>query len=266
MGGEIRVESHGGWVRVVLDHPGKFNSMSRSMWRGLRTVFEDLQQQSSVRCVLVSGSAGHFCAGGDISEYPDFRFDPAQLRQFHEDEVWGGLQAMLACDVPIVAQIEGNCMGAGVEIASCCDVRLGAVSSRFGAPIARLGFAMAAREAALVSRAVGDGIARAMLLSAEVFDAARMLQCGFLTHCVADVQLQADANALVQRQIRLAPQAARAHKRLFRALNSPLALVQQAQAAMNNVALEGPAAFAYADTPEHREGILAFLQKRPPAF
>lgn len=266
MAGEIRVEQHALWVRVVIDHPGKFNAMSRSMWRDLRTVFDYLQQQSDLRCVLVSGSAGHFCAGGDISEYPDFRFDAGQLRQFHEDEVWGGLQAMLDCDVPIVAQIEGNCMGAGVEITSCCDVRLGAASSRFGAPIARLGFAMAAREAALVSRAVGDSMARAMLLSAEVFDAARMLECGFLTHCVADAQLQADANALVQRQIRLAPQAARAHKRTLRAMNSPLALVQQAQQATNSVALEGLRAFAYADTLEHREGITAFLQKRPPEF
>lgn len=266
MAGEVRVEQYGDWARVVVDHPGKFNAMSRSMWRDLRTVFEGLQRQNGLRCVLVSGAAAHFCAGGDIAQYPDFRFNAAQLRQFHEDEVWGGLQAMLDCDVPLIAQIEGNCMGAGVEIASCCDVRLGAASSRYGAPIARLGFAMAAREAALVSRALGDSIARAMLLSAEVFDAPRMLQCGFLTHCVADAQLHADAHALVQRQIRLAPQAARAHKRTLRALNSPLALVQQSQAAPNSIALEGLQAFAYADTPEHREGIAAFLEKRQPTF
>lgn len=266
MSGAIRVETRGVWAQVVIDHPGKFNAMSRSMWRDLRTAFEGLQQQADLRCVLVRGAAGHFCAGGDISEYPGFRFDAEQLRQFHEDEVWGGLQAMLDCDVPIVAQIEGNCMGAGVEIASCCDVRLATPAARFGAPIARLGFAMAAREAALVARAVGDSVARAMLLSAEVFEAARMLQCGFLTHCVAEAQLQADADALVQRQVRLAPLAARAHKRLFRALNSPQAQVQIAQAASNLVALCGPDAFAYADSPEHREGIEAFLQKRPPLF
>lgn len=266
MSGAIQVDTHGVWAQVVIAHPGKFNAMSRSMWRDLRTAFEGLQQQPDLRCVLVGGAGGHFCAGGDIAEYPGFRFDAAQLRQFHEDEVWGGLQAMLDCDVPIVAQIEGNCMGAGVEIASCCDVRLAADSARFGAPIARLGFAMAAREAALVARAVGDSVARAMLLSAELFDAQRMLQCGFLTHCVEATRLQADAEALVQRQVRLAPQAARAHKRLFRALNSPQAQVDIAQAAHNSIALCGPDAFAYADSPEHREGIGAFLQKRPPMF
>jgi enoyl-CoA hydratase/carnithine racemase len=83
---------------------------------------------------------------------------------------------------------------------------------------------------------------------------------------VEAARLQADAEALVQRQVRLAPQAARAHKRLFRALNSPLAQVDIAQAAHNSIALCGPDAFAYADSPEHREGIGAFLQKRPPMF
>lgn len=266
MTGEVRVEQHGAWAHVVLDHPGKFNAMSRSMWLQLRTVFESLQEQAALRCVLLSGAAGHFCAGGDIAEYPSFRFDAVQLRKFHEDEVWGGLQAMLDCDVPIVASIEGNCMGAGVEIASCCDVRLGASSSRFGAPIARLGFAMAAREAALVSRAVGDSIGRAMLLSAEVFAAPRMLQCGFLTHCVPDSQLHADASAFVQRQVQLAPLAARSHKRTLRALGSPSSLVDKAQESVPAVALQGLDAFAYADTPEHREGIQAFLQKRSPVF
>ena len=78
---------------------------------------------------------------------------------------------MLDCDVPIIAQIDGNCMGAGVEIASCCDIRVASEAARFGAPIAKLGFPMAPREAALVMRAVGELTAREMLLSAGVLDA-----------------------------------------------------------------------------------------------
>lgn len=264
--GEVRVLQQAGWAQVVLDNPGKFNAMSRSMWRELQQVFTNLHQQDGLRCILLSGSDGHFCAGGDISEYPQFRFEQESLRAFHEDVVWGGLQAMLDCDVPIVARIEGNCMGAGVEIASCCDIRLGASSSRYGAPIARLGFPMAAREAALVSRAVGDSVARAMLLSAELFDASRMLQCGFLTHCVSDAALEADVLALVQRQLQLAPMATRAHKRLLRALNAPLLRVNQAPGTGGEVVLEGIRAFAYAADAEHREGVEAFLAKRRPAF
>ena len=128
---------------VVLNSPDKLNAMSRAMWRDLRAAFLEIQTDSSTRCVLLRGAGAHFCAGGDIAEYPAFRFDEAKLRRFHEEEVWGALAAMLDCDVPIVAQIQGVCMGAGVEIASACDLRLAADDAKFGAPIARLGFPMA---------------------------------------------------------------------------------------------------------------------------
>ena len=274
MSTEVSLAVVGGIGRLTLSNTAKFNAMSRAMWRDLKTTFEALQQDTAVRCVVVQGAGGHFCAGGDIAEYPSFRFDAAQLQQFHEDEVWGGLQAMLDCDVPLIAHIEGNCMGAGLEIASCCDLRLAACSARFGAPIARLGFPMAPREAELVSQAVGSTTARAMLLAAEVFDAAHMHLQGFLTHRVADDQLGAQVQSLAERIVRLAPQAARMNKQTFRALNRPLAPVETAQAATKSIA-KSPASvvapattssYSYADSAEHREGISAFLAKRPPIF
>ncbi|MCV4656485.1 enoyl-CoA hydratase-related protein, partial [Escherichia coli] len=73
-------------------------------------------------------------------EFPSFRFDEAALREYHEGLIAPALHAMLACDVPIVAQIEGACVGGGLEIAACCDLRIAGASARFGAPIARLGF------------------------------------------------------------------------------------------------------------------------------
>ncbi|MES2052363.1 MAG: enoyl-CoA hydratase/isomerase family protein, partial [Pseudomonadota bacterium] len=176
----VSLDISGALARVTLSHTGKFNAMSRAMWVELRSVFLSIQNDPAIRCVLIKGEGGHFCAGGDISEYAGFRFAEASLRDFHENDVWGGLQAMLDCDVPVVAQIEGNCMGAGLEISSCCDIRMAAESARFGAPIAKLGFPMAPREAALVLRAVGELTAREMLLSAAVLDAAEMKQRGFL--------------------------------------------------------------------------------------
>ena len=247
---------------VTLSHPGKFNAMSRSMWCALRQVFEAVHVNPALRCVLVKGEGGHFCAGGDISEYAGFRFEEARLREFHEVDVWGGLQAMLDCDVPIVAQIEGNCMGAGLEIASCCDVRLAAVSARFGAPIAKLGFPMAPREAALVMRAVGELTAREMLLTAAVLDAQEMRQRGFLNHVVPAADIGQVTQSIVERITQLAPAAARLNKQSFRALRQhtygPDAMESVANLALN--------AYHYADTAEHREGIAAFTQKRPPQF
>jgi len=256
----------GGVVHVTLRHAGRLNAMSRGMWRQLRAVFEDIQQRSDVRCVIVAGEGSAFCAGGDISEYPGFRFDAAALRDFHENDVWGGLNAMLSCDVPVVAQISGACMGAGVEIASCCDVRIAGSSARFGAPIAKLGFPMAPREAQLVAGAVGDVTARQMLLEATTFSAADMLARGFLSRMVADESVAAEALGSAQRIAALAPQAARMNKQTFRALKVPLALDGKAQAAIKNIVNEALDPYAYADSAEHREGITAFLEKRAPLF
>ena len=255
-----------GVVVVTLRNTGRLNAMSRAMWRQLRSVFESIQRNTEARCVLIEGADGAFCAGGDISEYPAFRFDPAQLRDFHENDVWGGLSAMLDCDVPIVARIDGACMGAGVEIASCCDIRIAATGARFGAPIARLGFPMAPREAQLVAGAVGELTARQMLLEAATFAAPDMLARGFLSRVVPDERLDAEALGTAQRVAGLAPQAARLNKQMLRALKVPPALDGKTQAAIENIVNGASDPYAYADSAEHREGINAFLAKRPPAF
>lgn len=256
MSGHIQLEIEGPLARVILSHPGKFNAMSRGMWVDLQQVFDHLDQRRDLRCVLLQGEGGHFCAGGDISEYTDFRFDVDKLRHFHEVEVWGGLNAILQCDLPVIAMIQGNCMGAGVELASCCDVRVAGQSAQFGAPIAKLGFPMAPREAALVLRAVGDLTAREMLLEAAVLDAASMQQRGFLNAVVEDALLPEVAQSRAQRICALAPQATRTHKQTFRAL------VHHLEALAPLIAT----AYDYADSAEHREGISAFMAKRRPDF
>jgi enoyl-CoA hydratase/carnithine racemase len=244
-------------AQVVLRHRSRMNAMTRAMWRQLRQAFLQLQADPRVRVVVVRGDDGHFCAGGDIAEYADFRFQSESLRDFHENDVWGGLSAMLACDVPIVAQIEGNCMGAGLEIASCCDLRLASEDARFGAPIARLGFPMAPREAALVARAVGESTARAMLLAARVFDAPALLARGFLHELLPASALAGSAQELAAQMSALAPQAARANKRTLREL------APQAPEALERLVAS---AYDYADCSEHREGVSAFMQKRRPHF
>jgi enoyl-CoA hydratase/carnithine racemase len=266
MSGSIDFEQTAAVGCVTISHPGKFNAMSRAMWRELRSVFEAAQASASLRCVVVRGRDGHFCAGGDISEYAAFRFEEASLRAFHEDEVWGGLQAMLACDVPIVAQIEGHCMGAGVEMASCCDIRIAGESARFGAPIAKLGFPMAPRETELVMREAGALTARQLLLEAAVLGAQEMRERGFLSRVLADGLVADDALGTAARVAKLAPQAARLNKRTIRALSMCGSKKPHANHATNSVADEWRDAYAYASSAEHREGVTAFIDKRLPRF
>ncbi len=199
MSGAVLIEISDSLATVTLSHPGKFNAMSRAMWRELRAAFEAIQQRRDVHCVLVRGDGGHFCAGGDISEYAGFRFEQASLRDFHENDVWGGLQAMQGCDVPIVAQIEGNCMGAGVEIFQLlrhpagrrqrplwradCPARLSDGAARGGAGDARRGRVDGARNT----------------LSAAVLDAAEMKQRGFLNQVLAADALDAAVQERIHR-------------------------------------------------------------------
>ena len=250
MSGEIVCHRDGAIAQVRLRHPQRMNAMTRAMWRQLRQVFEQLQADPSLRVVVVRGESGHFCAGGDIAEYADFRFQRESLRAFHEDEVWAALAAMLSCDLPLVAQIEGNCMGAGVEIACCCDIRLAAADARFGAPIAR-------REAALVARVAGESTARAMLLAAQLMDAPTLERRGFLQQVLPPAELGAEVDRLAQRMAQLAPQAARMNKATLRAL------AEQGQSALAGLV---QTAYDYADSAEHREGVNAFMQKRTPQF
>ena len=96
-GGEVRFEAHPRLADVALltlSHPGKFNAMSRAMWRDLKALAGGWPRIPDLRCVVLQGADGHFCAGGDIAEYPGFRFDEAHLRDFHENDVWGALGAL----------------------------------------------------------------------------------------------------------------------------------------------------------------------------
>lgn len=157
-------------------------------------------------------------------------------------------------------------MGAGVEIASCCDIRLASTEARFGAPIAKLGFPMAPREAALVAREVGLMTARQMLLEAALFNANEMQARGFISRVLEPDVLDAEVRTTAQRIASLAPQAARTNKQVIRALSNPLAKVGDPQTPLMSVPTPLDSPYAYAPSHEHREGIEAFISKRTPRF
>ena len=298
MHGRVDMAIDGTVATITLHHPARRNAMTRAMWRSLRALVHSLNSSeidscsrntggahgaieaiSSIdsagpiqtenlhplRCIIIRGEGAQFCAGGDISEYPSFRFDETSLRHFHEEEVAPALHALLACDVPLVAQIEGNCMGGGLEIAACCDIRVAGESALFGAPIAKLGMPMAPQELAIVLRAAGEATVREMLLEARLFSANQMHARGFVQRVVIDSAVASEALATAQRICVLSPLAARRNKQAFREFYQEKTFesaVDSAQAAIKNIVNT----FDYADHAEHREGIDAFLNKRPARF
>jgi enoyl-CoA hydratase/carnithine racemase len=249
---------------LTISHPARRNAMTRAMWQALPDVLASLS--ADTRCLIIRGEGDHFCAGGDISEYPSFRFDANSLRAFHEDDVAPALEALLFLDIPIVAMIAGHCMGGGVEIAACADIRIAGQSSTFGAPIAKLGMPMAQRELAIVLRAAGEATVREMLLEARVFSAQEMKERGFVQRRLPDAQLEQETLDTAARVAALSPQAARLNKQFLRNFldkNSASPPATYELFAMNSIAND---AYAYADTLEHKEGIDAFLAKRPAQF
>jgi enoyl-CoA hydratase/carnithine racemase len=258
MAGTITYRRSGTIARVTLANAGKRNAIDVAMWRDLHAAFAELQHvpmADAPLAVIVCGEGGQFASGGDIAEFAGFRFDEARLRDFHEHIVAPALRAMLDCDIPLLAQIEGACIGGGMEIAACCDIRIAGSSCRFGAPIAKLGFPMAPGELLLLSQVVSAPVLREMLLEARLLDATRALAHGLVHSVVADADVAAHTLQRAVSIAALSPQAARLNKRTLRQI-----------AAGGPSAAERHAHFAYADSAEHREGITAFIEKRPPHF
>jgi len=247
-----------GIAHVEISNPGKLNAMSIAMWEDLREIFEGLQRhEPPPRVVVISGAGGDFVAGGDIEEFPQFRFDPARLARFHEEVVATALRAVLDCDVPLVARIAGACVGGGLEIAACCDLRLCEATSRFGVPIARLGFPMAPGEVEIVSRAIGPALLRELLIEARLLDAAEAQRRGLVTRVLPTIAaLDDEVGRVVSSIASLSPQAMRLNKRVLR----------EFAGWADRPAGPRDAHFAYADSDEHREGLQAFLEKRPAKF
>jgi enoyl-CoA hydratase len=247
-----------GIARLTLSHPGKLNALNVAMWQELRQHLAHIAHQPPPRAIVVAGDGGTFVAGGDIEEFPQFRFQADTLAEFHESVVAPALLALWQCDVPLIAQIDGACVGGGLEIAACCDIRICGHGSRFGVPIAKLGFPMAPLEIEIVARVIGETLLRELLLEARVLDATEAQQRGLVNRVVTDDQVASEAQASAERIARLSPQAMRLNKQALRRF-APIGLPPSRPE-------ERHAHYAYAPSVEHREGLSAFNEKRPARF
>ena len=253
----VHVHLDGAIATVTLDHPGRLNAITVRMWQMLRDHFARLSADASLRCVVVRGAGGHFAAGADIREFPQERAGLDGVMHYHRQVIAPALQAVTDCVHPVVAAIEGVCVGGGLEIASRCDLRLAARGARFGAPINRLGFPMAPDEMRGLLELAGRAVTLEILLEGRVFDADEARAKGLLTRVVAADALESELAATVARLCAGAPRAARLNKWTAARLGADPAPLSDA---------EWRHCFAYADGPDHRQGVQAFLQGTDPVF
>ncbi|NMG64626.1 enoyl-CoA hydratase/isomerase family protein [Azoarcus indigens] len=257
MSGSILTETVDGIATVTLSNPAKLNAVDLAMWHGLRASMQTLSAEPGLRCVILRGAGNQaFAAGGDIEEFLRVRATVDDALRYHEDGVAAALAAVRDCPVPTVAAISGACIGGGLEIAGCCDLRIAGESARFGAPINKLGFSMYPGEMAGLLALAGPAVVLEILLEGRILSAAEALQKGLLTRVVGDEAVFGEAQASARRIAAGAPGVARAHKAWARRLQSAAPLS----------GAEKRAAFDFLDTEDYREGLAAFLEKRKPVF
>ncbi|MBB1593781.1 enoyl-CoA hydratase/isomerase family protein [Achromobacter sp. UMC46] len=254
--GRVRLERDGALAWVTLSHPGRLNAITVGMWRELQDVFTQLAADGAVRCVVVRGEGGNFAAGADIREFPAQRADMAGVQRYHREILAPALQAVAQCPHPVIAQIDGVCVGGGLEIASQCDLRIAGASARFGVPINRLGFPMAPDEMRGLLALAGRAATLAILLEGRVFGAEEALGLGLLTRIVPDDQVADAVRRSAGRIAQGAPLAARINKRLSARLTQGGALTED----------EYQDYFSYAESRDHKEGVRAFLAGVDPSF
>jgi len=246
----------GGVATLTLNRPDKLNALTKALWRELGEAVRALDADEGVRCVILRGAGERaFSPGNDISEFETERSTAAQARRYgalmHET-----LAALRDCRHPTVALVHGVCVGGGLELAACCDVRICGASSRFGVPVAKLGLVMAHAELEALLAIVGPATVLELLLEGRILDANEAFAKGLVTRIVADARVDEEARETAQRIAAGAPLVHRWHKAFLRAVEERRPLS----------AAERDEAYACFDTRDFTEGRRAFLAKETPRF
>ena len=257
MSGTIHLIIEGGVARVTLDSPDKLNAISIGMWGELRSIFNNLAGEESLRCVVVRGAGGNFAAGADIEEFTVERHDETSGRRYHLDIIGPTLSAIAHCPAPVIAAIEGVCVGGGLEIALSCDIRIARDDARFGVPVGRIGFPLALPEMVPLLQLVGPAVAAELLLANRLLDAPEAAAKGLVQRVLDAAQFEPTLAELMRGVLAGSPLAARLNKAQIRLL-----LDQRMRYTQHDL----DASFAFFSSADYKEGIAAFLAKRPPHF
>jgi len=239
----VRIETHGDAVLLLtIDRPERRNAVDVATLTALAAAVRGASDEGR-RVVVLTGAPPAFCAGADLTGAESEEFQTA---------LQSALRALADCPLPVIAAVDGPALGAGTQLVSVCDLRVATQRSTFGIPAARLGLAVDQWTVDRMTAEFGVGVARAMLIAAEVFDAGRLHAAGSV-HRVGglDVALEwADHVA------GLAPLTMAAHKTM---------LTEAARRLDASAVTESLRRAVWASADAH-EGRAAFLEKRPARF
>jgi enoyl-CoA hydratase/carnithine racemase len=210
----LRVALEGGIARITLANPAKLNALDAAMIEALGASIRDLSTDPALRAVVLTGEGTKAFSGGvDVNELGATTPQTARagITRLHDC-----ISAVRECPVPVIARVNGYCIGGALELAAACDLRIAADHARFGMPEVRLGIPSVI-EAALLPRLMGAGRARWLLLTGELIDAAEALHWGLVERVVPAQGLDAEVDATLGAILAGGAEAIRAQKRLNRA-------------------------------------------------
>ena len=256
--GRILAAVQDGVGLLTFNQPEKRNAMSVEMWDGLAAILGGWNEDDSVRVVVLTGAGDKaFVSGADISQFGERR-GSADAQREYDAQVSAGRAQLAGFAKPMIARIQGFCLGGGLGIAMQADIRVAAEGSSFGIPAARLGIVYGFEMTRRLVSLVGHAQARLMLLGGERMDAAEALRIGLVDRVVPADGLHAAVDALARGIAGNAPLSVRGNKLVLDQV-----LLDPADREM--AAVDAAVAGCF-DSADYREGRTAFMEKRRPVF
>lgn len=245
-----------GWL--TFNSPERRNAVSLEMWQGMADATAAFEADASVRVVVMNGAGGKsFAAGADISEFEKHRANAEQKAAYSEISA-RGQRGLSGLSKPLIAMIQGFCIGGGLATAMMADIRISAEDGRFGIPAAKLGLAYAHHSLRRLVGLVGPAIAKEIMFTGRQLDAAEALRVGLVNRVVPAAELDAVVAEYVETMANNAPLSIIAAKRVVDEL------VKDAD--KRDMALcERVVADCFASQ-DYVEGRRAFMEKRKAAF
>ena len=250
---EIDVSLDGAVASVVFERPGVLNAIAPDDLPRLAAALREAGEGS--RAVIVRGAGGAFSAGDDLRATADLTPDEWRtvVEGFHDLT-----RVALSLDVPVIAAIDGVCIGGAFEFACSCDLRVASTRSRFACPEVGIGLVVSNASTVLLPRLCGAGFTSELMLTGRLIGAEEAAEHGLVNAVVEPEQVEERARALAGEIAARAPLAVRATKRL---LVDPLR-----DAVDEAMARETEALVALCESADMREGFAAFREKRPASF
>jgi len=253
MSEHVRVEKDGPVLSVTLARPERRNAITVAMYAALADAVETAAEDASIRVIMFCGEGQDFAAGNDLADFLD-----ASNRDGDEIAVWRFLRALAACETPLVAAVHGNCVGIGTTMLLHCDLVVAEDGARFSLPFVDLGLVPEAASSLLLPRMAGRRLAARYLLLGEPFGVDEAQEIGLISHRVGAGQLSDALGRIVEVLLSKPPQSLRATQRLLRH--------GQREELVERMQLEGGVFAERLKSPEVKEAINAFFEKRKPDF